>query len=223
MRLLKVANLALAGTLATLSALFLLTSQQEEMYIPTFSSPLNAELPKSPFLEHEDFFQEIGESLFTLKWAPPQMQLPDLRKELIFLGKNGRPDADKGASSYYFSLKGSDDRIRAKEGEKIYLVYQGSLNPGEWVLDPKAGGSPSGPIWGDAHTSLEEIEKNTYIFSPNNLPTPFWFEARNSSEQGIEIRVGMLDEKGSLVTTPADFTPCRCHPSCQAKSQMGRS
>src|SRR5262245_41944065 len=104
MRLVSVANLFLIGIILFTTTLFIF-SKKEEGYSIFTTSQVQKELPKGLFSEFDEFFQEIGDNLLTLKWVPPQMHLPDLRGELLFYGKNARPDALPGKGSFHFSLK----------------------------------------------------------------------------------------------------------------------
>lgn len=205
MRWLSLLNLALAAAIVLIVTFCFLAPQKDE--IPTFSSfTVPKELPKSPYAQADEFFQEIGESLFTLKWVPPQMQLPDMRHELLFYGKNARPDVTAGATSFHFLLKGSQENAVVREGERTYLVYKGNYSPKgrAWDMAGDSFTASPQPLWGDISTT-DDIPKDPYVFSPGNQPTPLWFEVKSVGEQKIEVRISMLDEKGALVLAPADL------------------
>lgn len=204
MRWIGVANFLLLSLLVVATCLFLISFKQEE--IPVFVPRVEPkELPKSPFASYDEFFPEISNSLLALKWVPPQMQLPDLRQELLFCGKNARPDSLASKASFYFSLKTAQERALIREGERSYLIYQGICLPkGQRKLSQEAHVGDSEPLWGEA-TSAAVEEKNPYVFSPGNQPTPLWFETKDLGNQTVEVRVSMLDEKGALVTTPAEL------------------
>ncbi len=200
MRRLGIANLILIGMIVCIVACFGFQAGDEEDF-PLLSRSEPKELPKSPFSEFDDFFQEIGESAWALRWVSPQMQLPDLRQQLIFCGKNGRPDSLPGKESFHIALKGTAEKVLIQEGDKAYLVYQGSYTPKFQATIQEA----EGPLWGDV-TKGEASEKNPYIFSPGNQPTPLWIEVISGGEQAIEIRVSMLDEKGACINSPAHLS-----------------
>src|ERR1700733_7823578 len=205
MRWIGVVNLALAGMILFVAALFNFLIREKE-YPHFISRTEQKELPRSLFGESDEFFQEIGEGLLALTWVPPQMQLPDLRQELFFYGKNARPDSLAGKSTFHFSLKGSEERALIPENERIYLVYQGNYSPRErkdlfrepLTIAPR-------PLWGEV-SQTAELDKAPYVFSPGNQPTPLWFEAKSINEHSIEVRVSMLDEKGALVFAPANLS-----------------
>jgi len=206
MRWISVVNCVLLGLTLLVSAFFLFSAQKEE--IPATLPRLELkDLPKSPFSEADDFFSEVGVSLFALKWVAPQMQLPDLRQELLFCGKNARPDSLPGKASFYFSLKTSGERALIREGERTYLIYQGicshKLQPQAESKDPIAANTFL--LEGETPLKNANNEKNSYVFSPGNQPTPLWFEVAHSGEQTVEVRVSMLDEKGALVISPSDL------------------
>lgn len=205
MRWLSLLNLALSAAIVIALTCFFFIPQKDE--IPPFATfMLPKELPKSPFAQSDEFFQEIGESLFTLKWVPPQMQLPDLRHELLFYGKNARPDVAAGGSSFHVLLKGSQENALVREAERTYLVYQGNYSPKgrSWDMATDSFTTAPQPLWGEA-SAPEDTLKAPYVFSPGNQPTPLWLEFNSVGEQKIEVRISMLDEKGALVVAPADL------------------
>lgn len=222
MRFLSVVNLVLVGIVLIVLALFIFSKKEKEGLVLVAHSELT-QLPKSLFAESDDFFQNIGESFLTLKWVPPQMQLPDLRSELIFYGKNARPDFLPGKSSFHVSLKSSGEKLLIREGERTYLVYQGNYFPKEKKQEAfyEHIGSSSQPIWGDVSLKGEQNDKNSYVFSPGNQPTPLWFEVKNSGELTIEVRIHMLDEKGALVVSPAELRVFQLQIQDFSKAQAG--
>lgn len=196
MRWLSYFNLTLSVTiLGVCGLIFFLPSQHEEVYTPSFTQNAKKELPKSPFALSEESYQDIGEGPFALNWVPPQMQLPDLRSEIIFGGKNLRPDFQK--ASFYLTLKGSQESCTIQEGERIYLVYQGNFSKetpsnNQFVANQQ--------LWGDVSSS-----KGTYIFSPVGQTTPLWIEMRSLNEQTAEVKVNLVDEKGMIVSSPSEL------------------
>ncbi len=236
MRLFSVVNITLAALIALTALIFLLPAQEEDLVI-AMPRPMQKELPKSPFGETEEYFEEIGEGILSLVWVPPQMQLPDLRKELIYNGKNCRPDALLGRASFHLSLRGSGERALINEGARVYLVYQGNFTPkflkaaraaqqngssapfgGETASPASVWGERSTPLWGETHGE-ENNERGCYVFSPGNQATPLWFEIKAAGENLLEVRVHMLDEKGVLVVSPTDFRSFPLHAQEFPKSQ----
>jgi hypothetical protein len=221
MRWIGVVNYCLFGLILLVVAFFLFFAKNEETLASVPRLELK-DLPKSPFSECDEFFSEIGASLFNLKWVPPQMQLPDLRHELLFCGKNARPDSLPGKASFYFALKTSGERSLVREGERTYLVYQGICVAREFPQNASIQTFTTNPLtlWGDASPKNEKIEKTPYVFSPGNQPTPLWFEVNTVHEQAVEVRVSMLDEKGSLVVSSSDLRTFQLQLQEQAKSQI---
>src|SRR6202044_3586834 len=64
-------------------------------------------LPKSAFLLNKKAYEAIGNPLLELNFVPPSMRLPDLRNQLVFYGKNGRPDAGADRQLLHFAMNGS--------------------------------------------------------------------------------------------------------------------
>ncbi len=206
MRLISVVNLLLAGIILLASIIFIFSGKPEPLsvFVPNVTQK---ELPKSLFAETDEFFQEIGDGLCALKWVPPQMQLPDLRNELQFFGKNGRPDSLPGKSSFHLCLKGSQEKTLAQEGERLYLVYQGTFFTKERkaAVNGETISQAGRPIWGDVAPKNDSLDKNLYVFSPGNQPTPLWLEVHARGESAVDVKLSMLDEKGALVTAPNDL------------------
>ena len=225
MRWIGVVNMALAGMILLAVAFFLIGKTEEEPLF-VYSRPVQKELPKSSFAESEDFFQGIEEGIFSLKWVPPQMQLPDLRQDLGFYGKNSRPDSLTGKASFHLTLRESGERALVRQGEKIYLVYQGNYSPR--ILKQSTCAKPSQSagvcaIWGEEDKSPNEPKQgpqSSYGFSPGNQPTPLWLEVQSTSDQTLEVRVSMLDEKGVLVTSPSEWRSFHLQAHEFPKSQL---
>lgn len=110
-------------------------------------------LPKSSFTQIQDAYDTIGETILQLKYSPMTMQLPDLRKHLIFYGKNDRPDAKDTRPVLHFAFTGNKTLSSASPGEKMFLLYDRSTNPPQ------------------------------YIFSPGNIETPLWIEATSTDRE----------------------------------------
>ncbi|NGX61217.1 MAG: hypothetical protein K940chlam9_00700 [Chlamydiae bacterium] len=200
MRLLSYLNLLLLGLIGALVALFFFSPQEKE--VPNFSPLVVTQtLPKSPFEQPAEAYQEVGTGPFSLNWAPPQMLLPDLREELLFQGKNGRPDLSVGQAVVHITLKSSGEGRSIAEGERIYLVYKGNFVKNEVAPHSQVSSSRMAPLWGEV---TRTSERGHYLFSSDNQPTPLWLEVHALDEKTIEVRVDMIDERGAYVTSPSD-------------------
>lgn len=123
-RLLFLINLLLIGLLAVFSTL------ASFLYIqPTGEAPLiipkvpKTELPKNSFSQPDMAYLAIADGPFATKWSAPKMQLPDLREELIYYGKNCRPDIQSEQGQIHVALKSSGESKVAAMGRKIYVNY----------------------------------------------------------------------------------------------------
>lgn len=158
------------------------------------------QLPKNPFAQPVESYEKIGEGPFSLRWVAPQLQLPDLRNELSFLGKNERPDVPKNSQLFHLYLKGSGETCSVRSSEKIYLFYQGNI--------VSSGGSMQRhivsdqiPIWSE---TSHHFSKGTYSFSPGNQPTPLWIQLSLVNAEALEVSLNMLDEKGCIIESPEE-------------------
>lgn len=122
------------------------------MFRPSIISVSNAPppktaLPKGAFSFPKEIYNAIGEPLLFLQFSPMSMQLPDLKRYLIYYGKNGRPDAMVERPLLHFAFTGNKTMSSVVPGEKLYVLYDRKLNPPQ------------------------------YIFSPNNQQSSLWIEA----------------------------------------------
>ncbi len=111
--------------------------------------------PKNAFRLKDQTYQAIGNSALSLSFSPLSAQLPDLRRHLVFYGKNGRPDATENAQALYFAFTGNKTPSSISQGERLYILYDKYLNPPQ------------------------------YLFSPNNAKTPLWMEAEQKGNQAV--------------------------------------
>ena len=201
MRWLSLLNLSLL-TLSGIVIAFLLFVTMREENTPLVQEQVlstKVQLPKNPFGQVEGAFEKIDLDPLALKWVEPKMCLPDLRNEVVFSGKNDRPDIDPSKVLFHLSLKGTGETRSVTAKERLYLVYEGDysrLSPQELT-----SAKPS-PLWSDPGHSFS---KGNYSFSPDNKPTPLWIELVRGESEGVEFCTGMMDEQGLLVTSPAEL------------------
>lgn len=127
-------------------------SRPGEIPINTVSAVQRA-LPKNAFTQPIEAYDAIGNSIFSLKYSPMTMQLPDLRKYLVYYGKNDRPDAKEERPLLHFAFTGNKSVASVPPNEKMYVLYDRDVNPPQ------------------------------YIFSPNNVETPLWIQATNADKE----------------------------------------
>lgn len=113
------------------------------------------ELPKSSFARSAKDYEAIGAPALSLAFSPLSVQLPDLRRYLVYYGKNGRPDAQNDKQALYFAFTGNKTPTSLFPGERLYLLYDKKITP------------------------------NQYVFSPDNTPTPIWIEATPQGNQAL--------------------------------------
>jgi hypothetical protein len=119
-----------------------------------------SKLPERHFKMKEEEYNYIGEPVLALKKSTVSLQLPDLRQQLAYYGKNGRPDALEKQVLLNFGLPGSKSIATIAPGEKLYLSYDRSQKP------PK------------------------FIFSPNNEKSSLWIEAApQGNEANVHVKM----------------------------------
>jgi hypothetical protein len=109
--------------------------------------------PPRAFALSPDAYQSLQNPAFSLNFETPKVKLPDLKNVLVYYGKNGRPDAQKGNELLHFSINGGKETRPVAPGEKLYLTY-----------DKRSDGAK-------------------YAFSPQNAPTGFWIEAEPKNQE----------------------------------------
>lgn len=125
-----------------------------------------------------------------LERKAPEIQLPDLRRHLLYLGRNQRPDVEASQSVLHLGLRGKEETSSLSPGEKLFLMYQ-----------------------------RDEEGKGAYGFSPNNRRTGLWVEGELPSPTSleVEVRVGMEDLSGNPVKEPSEFLQFTLKPSPSGK------
>lgn len=132
-------------------------------------------LPKSAFELPQERYNQLGQGILNLQHAAPSVQLPDLRQQLIYYGKNGRPDAHTNYTLLHFSLNGGNNKavVSTRPEQPLYLIY-------------------------DRKTSR-------YVFSPNNEKSSLWVEATPIDNNEVQIKVTLTNDKGEKVTEPENY------------------
>jgi hypothetical protein len=137
-------------------------------------------LPKGAFELPEKAYQQAGELVLALQQAPPIMQLPDLRQQVIYYGKNGRPDAHSENTMLHFSLNGNNKATASiAPSEKLYLIYDRKSTP------------------------------SRYSFSTDNEKTSLWIEGDLLDNNEVEVQVTMENEKGEKISEPENLAKFR--------------
>lgn len=113
------------------------------------------EIPKRAFSRSIQEYESIGAPALNLAFSPLSIQLPDLRRHLMYYGKNGRPDAVGKQPALFFAFNGNKTPTPLFPGKPLYLYYDKNQNP------------------------------HQYVFSPNNEPTSIWIEALVQGNQAL--------------------------------------
>lgn len=132
-------------------------------------------LPACAFKRPAEEYEAIDSGPLSLEFSPLSVQLPDLRRYLVYYGKNGRPDAKEENLGLYFSFTGNKTPSAVVPGEKRYVLYDKQVTP------------------------------NQYIFSADNAPTALWIEANVQGSNQAVVKVRMRGENGQEVSEPAAY------------------
>ncbi|MCB1136920.1 MAG: hypothetical protein KDK78_11680, partial [Chlamydiia bacterium] len=182
MRWLEKLNFALAVLLATAA---LVMASLWVMGAPRVDSnaraPISRRLPAPPFAQDAAAYTAVGEPLIQVELKPVEIQLPDLRRYLQYLGRNLRPDINPDAPLLQLTLRGNEDIYSTAPGEPVYLRYQKTERTG------------------------------IYLFSDKNEPTSLWVTvtAVPGEREEAEVHVHMRDVQGNPITEPSKFAEFR--------------
>lgn len=160
--------------LLLLAAIFLSFTNTSDILItdPTLNK---RNLPNSAFAMPKSACDAIGKT-FDLKFSPMTIQLPDLRNQINYNGKNGRPDALVEKTVLHFSFIGNQNPSSIMAGERLYLVYENKkASPGQ----------------------------SQYMFSPNNAETPLWLEATPQGTNEVTIQLRLKNDNGEIIREPS--------------------
>lgn len=120
----------------------------------------SAELPRNAFEQPAEVYDQLGEHLLQIQMGPPELELPELSRYLLFSGVDGRPDAQQDNPALHLQLRAGRDSAVLEPGGRLYLVYDRSIRPPQ------------------------------YTFSPDNRETPLWIEGyTDNGEAVIQVRM----------------------------------
>lgn len=120
------------GVMLLLGAGVMLYSRPGEISIPEVV-PKKVSLPKNPFRQSDEAYEAIGDPFPKLSFVPLSMQLPDLRQQLVYYGKNERPDASEEGVDLHIGIARTREVESIALGEKLYLKYDGK----KYIFSPK--------------------------------------------------------------------------------------
>lgn len=87
-------------------------------------------LPKGAFELSPEAYEQIAGSFLALESAPPTLQIPDLKSQLVYSGRNGRPDSNSQNTVLHFTLGGK--KVTVKPEEKIFLEFDKNSKPARY-------------------------------------------------------------------------------------------
>lgn len=172
-----------------------LIARPSEIQVNT-STAVKRTLPKRTFAQPSASYEAIGNSIFSLKYSPMTMQLPDLRKYLIYYGKNDRPDAKDAHPLLHFGFTGNKTATSASPGEKLYIFYDRNVSPPQYVFSP---GNAETPLWIQATATDREATVKVGMKNEHGqaIQEP-WSHAQFTISQKEFVRTGIPWEIGKL-------------------------
>lgn len=172
----------------------------------TCTNPISKEcgLPKSAFELPDQAYQQAGELILALQQEPLAMQLPDLRQQLIYYGKNGRPDAQSQHTLLHFSFNGSKNVTSVAPEEKLFLIYDRKSTPGRYSFSPN---NEKSSLWIEAKPLDKDVtiqatlenDKGEKITEPENLAEFRLNEKEFARFSGNSWEIGSFRVDGTLL------------------------
>lgn len=120
-------------------------------------------LPKGAFAMPKQALDTIGATVLDLKFSPLPIQLPDLRTQLVYCGRNGRPDAPTDKTTLHLSLNGNSSMSTTLSGEPLYLQYDKKASS-RYVFSP---GNAKTSLWLEATSQGNEAHVKLYLKNEN--------------------------------------------------------
>jgi len=167
-------------TLASLAIALLLFSGGMYFFRPWSietddSTPPQKNLPKNSFQRSDKDYADLEGSFMDLEFSPIGLQLPDLRRYIVYYGRNTRPDADPEKSPLHFGIaREREVPVSIPPNQKLFLVYD--------KTKPRGG----------------------YSFSPENTQTGLWIKAKPKDQEAM-IEVGMMNDEGLFISEPQEY------------------
>lgn len=134
-----IVNLSLCAVLAflLLGSATLAMLRPSEIAVVNDLNTVKPPPPKNTFHLSKESYECIGPPCLELKFSPLNAQLPDLRKVLLYYGKNGRPDAKTEKPLLHFSFAGSKALASIEPGKPLYLNYERKNGAGQYIFSPE--------------------------------------------------------------------------------------
>lgn len=129
-------SLAAAILLLLLGAIYLVTTNNAPFEIQEETNS-RIQLPPSAFEQPPEAYDAIGEPALQLKSVAIGLQLPDLRKNLVYYGRNNRPDADPNSTLLHFGFVGNKSFTSILPKIPYYIVYDKRQSPPRYEFSPE--------------------------------------------------------------------------------------
>ena len=161
-------------------------------------------VPKNAFELAESAYEQIDSPLLSLQQVFPNMQLPDLRQQLIYYGKNSRPDAQSAHTLLHFYLSGGKGVVSTPPHERLYLIYERKGGVGRYGFSPQNEKTSlwivADPLENEVQISVEmENDKGVRIVEPENHASFRLPEKEFSGQTGKVWELGTFRVDGTLL------------------------
>lgn len=155
-------NLSIGGLIVTMlfAALIIAFLRPTEFAISD-PSLTKRTLPTGSFVMPKQAYDAIGSTVFDLKFSPMPILLPDLRNQLVYCGKNGRPDSHPDNTTLHFAFNGNPNLATIDTGKKLYLQYDKKA-ASRYVFSPS---NAETSLWLESSLQGNEAQVKLYMKS----------------------------------------------------------
>ncbi len=189
------------GALFVLSGIYLNHDRPQEI-APKPPIGEKTAIPKGAFTMHESAYKNLGEPYFQLKSVPVTLQIPDLKPQLTYLGKNNRPDAKEEKLMLHFSLPSSPTPASIAPGENLYLTYD--TRAGKWTFSkdntPSTLWLKATPVGDEARIELSMVNEEGIVTKKPEENSIFTLKEKDSSRVQKSFELGKWRVDATLLS-----------------------
>lgn len=197
-------GVAAAIGLLLLVAIYLAIARETPLEVQE-EARTRSQLPPSPFEQPQEAYDAIGEPALQLKSIAIGLQLPDLRKTLVYYGRNNRPDADPNSTMMHFGFVGNKAFTSILPKIPQYIVFDKRQSPPRYDFSAE---NKETSLW--IETSPENNNALIHVRMKNDLGeivnTPHAYASFSLPEKPLaridntSWEIGKLRVDGTLLT-----------------------
>ncbi len=165
--------LAVTSALLGLAMLWMIVFPHVPHYEVTVHRPAPKPLPQS-FRPNDFDYESLGVNMLDINSNPSTLRLPDLQSQILYFGKNRRPDADTSQNGITILLRNNPEGRYLEFGKPYYLAFDSTTTPPRYRFTPD---NQPAPLWIEVSSGQEGLLVTVQIRDPqgNIIDTPARF------------------------------------------------